>query len=160
MNRARLALLALTFAGCASAPPAPFHPHQIRDASPVGRTYVQRAWSPDGASSITTIRFAEVDETRATLEFTTGEKTQRHTLTWAELASHGTQPTGATRREAPCTVPAGTFACIIYEADSPDGRLRSSFARGLPGMPVRIERAVGGEWVPLMVIEDHRIDAP
>ena len=139
-----------------TAPPAPFDAEQIRAASPAGRTYVQRSYTADGASSLTTIRFVEVDAERATVEFTTGDRVQRHVMTWTDLAGHGRQPPGATRREARCTVPAGAFDCIIYETETADGRLRSSFARSLPGMPVRVERAVGDAWAPVMVVESHR----
>ncbi len=153
-----LALLSLL--ACASAPPAPFDADQIRAASPAGRTYVQRTWAPDGASSVTTIRFVAVDEAGATLEFDAGGETRQHSMTWVELAGHGAQPAGAIRSEAACTVPAGTFECVIYEVDTAAGRTRSSFARALPGMPVRIERFIDGRWTPVMVIDAHRIESP
>lgn len=140
----------------ASAPAPPFTAEQIRDASRVGRTYVQRLTPPGGPESTVTIRFTEVDPQGATLEIAGASgPAQRAQLTWAEFESHGVQPADAVRSEAPCAVPAGRFTCVVFVTETAAGRQRQSFARELPGMPVRIEREIDGAWVTVSVVERH-----
>lgn len=157
---------ALALAGCAGAPPSPapeaatappFTAAEIREASAPGRTYVQRL-TPVGEQPMTvTVRFAEVDAAGATLEIRTADipTPDRARLTWAEFERHGVPAPGAVRTEAPCAVPAGAFRCVVFTAEGEAGRIRSSFARALPGMPVRVEQEVDGRWVTTMVVERH-----
>lgn len=160
--------MAAALAGCGAGPPPvatapapPFSADQIREASRAGRTYVQRISPPGGPVSTVTIRFAEVDARGATLEITAAPEggepgpAQQAQLTWAEFESHGVQPPDALRSEAPCEVPAGRFDCVIFVTETAAGRQRQSFARALPGMPVRIEREVDGRWVTVSVVERH-----
>ncbi len=168
MSRGALrAVAALLLVGCGApaptptAPRAPFSAAEIRDASAPGRTYVQRLTPPDGPASTVTIRFAEVDARGATLEISAtpdggpAGPAQRAQLTWADFESHGVQPPAAIRSEGPCEVPAGRFDCVVFVVESEAGRQRSSFARQIPGMPVRIEREIDGRWITVAVVERH-----
>lgn len=168
MSRGALgALAALLLVGCGApapaptTPSAPFSAAEIRDASAPGRAYVQRLTPLDGPPSTVTIRFIEADARGATLEISAAPDggpagpAQRAQLSWADFESHGVQPPDAIRSEAPCAVPAGDFDCVIFVVESEAGRQRSSFARQLPGMPVRIEREIDGQWITVAVVERH-----
>lgn len=138
-----------------AAPPPPFTADQIRAASAVGRTYVQRSLPDGGTPTLTTFTFVAVDDDGATLEIEAGGETARHRLRWQDFAAHGRQPAGAERSERPCEVPAGTFECIIYVAETPAGRQRTTFAREIPGMPLLIERDGPDGWRPIARVERY-----
>jgi len=130
----------------------PFKAAQIRAATATGRTYVWRVSGPAGPSGEREARFEAVDDDGATLVSSGRDEAgkpvgeERTKVTWAELEGHARFPAAMlTVKEETVTVPAGEFACLLYEVKEPDGSLaRFWFAKDLPGAPVKIEASKDG----------------
>ena len=106
------------------------------------------------------IRFVEVDTDGAVQEFQStdasglpiGEPT-RHRSSWLELQQHASQPASTTEiDEVDLALPFGTEACWRYTVSGREERATFWFAKARPGMPVRVERHVGGELVSRSVV--------
>ncbi|HEY7793608.1 MAG TPA: hypothetical protein VIA10_06360 [Gaiellaceae bacterium] len=140
--------------------PTPFSAADIRDGCPLGRTIRVRSEEPAGQPTFRQVRFVEVDADGAVQEFQStdadglplGEPTQ-HRSTWLELQHHASQPAATTViDEVDLDLPFGTEACWRYTVTGPDESVTFWFARGRAGMPVQVERQVGGEAVGRSVV--------
>jgi hypothetical protein len=140
--------------------PTPFGAADIRDGCPLGRTIRVRSEEPAGQPTFRQVRFVEVDADGAVQEFQStdadglplGEPTQ-HRSTWLELQHHASQPAATTViDEVDLDLPFGTEACWRYTVTGPDESVTFWFARGRAGMPVQVERQVGGEAVGRSVV--------
>ena len=106
------------------------------------------------------IRFVEVDADGAVQEFQStnreghpiGEPTRRRS-SWLELQHHASQPAAATViDEVDLELPFGTEACWRYTVSTDDGSATFWFATGRAGMPVQVEKRVGGDLVSRSVV--------
>ena len=80
-----------------------------------------------------------------------GEPT-RHRSSWLDLQQHASQPASSTTiDEVDLALPFGTEACWRYTV-SGDECVTFWFAKGRAGMPVQVERQVGGELVSRSVV--------
>jgi hypothetical protein len=140
--------------------PTPFSAADIRDGCPLGRTIRVRSEEPAGQPTFRQVRFVEVDADGAVQEFQStdadglplGEPTQ-HRSTGLELQHHASQPAATTViDEVDLDLPFGTEACWRYTVTGPDESVTFWFARGRAGMPVQVERQVGGEAVGRSVV--------
>jgi hypothetical protein len=156
------------------APPAemlapPFTAQQIKAATKAGRSYRFRLEQKGQPVQIATMDFPAVTDTGCTMrQGVTDEKgvevepAQSREATWDELARHASFPkANTTVREVEVTVPAGTFACTLYEVTLDGGYVsRFYFAKELPGPPVKIEmvsrQAPGDVVEQSMVLIEHR----
>lgn len=177
-HRFALALAALVglaaLYACASTPapdtappealaPFPYSAEQIRDATPLGRTYVFKMTRGDEVV-LRTMRFTAVDAEGATMVAAIADVTgapvappEESRATWEELQHHASYPAAATVvSAATVTVPAGTFACQRYTVRvGEDEQLVVDFAVDLPGAPVSLVDTVGGVEVMRMTLERH-----
>lgn len=140
--------------------PTPFSATDIRAGCPLGRTIRLRIEAPGGELTFRQIRFVEVDTDGAVQEFQStdarglpiGEPT-RHRSSWLDLQQHASQPASATViDEVDLTLPFGTEACWRYLVGGRDECVTFWFAKARPGMPVQVERQVGGELVSRSVV--------
>jgi hypothetical protein len=140
--------------------PTPFSAADIRAGCPLGRTIRLRSDSRDGEAAFRRIRFVEVDADGAVQEFQTtdadglpaGEPTRRRS-SWLELQEHASQPAAeAVIDEVELTLPLGTEACWRYTVESGDECATFWFAKSRAGMPVQVERRLGGEVVSRSVV--------
>jgi hypothetical protein len=140
--------------------PTPFSAAVIRDGCPLGRTIRLRSEEPGGEPTFRRIRFVEVDADGAVQEFQStdaegapiGEPT-RHRSSWLELQGHASQPAAATvLDEVDLALPFGTEACWRYMVGGANESATFWFAKGRAGMPVQVERQVGGELVSRSVV--------
>lgn len=139
--------------------PTPFTADQIRKGCPSGRTSTFFTESEADGRGFLVIRFerADAEGVTTTVEFL-DEQRQRiraspmQRATWGELQRHASFPLATTTvRDEVVEVPAGRFACLVYEVSEPsegaDVTTRYDFARALPGMPVRVLKSRGGRVV-------------
>jgi hypothetical protein len=140
--------------------PTPFSATDIRAGCPLGRTIQLQSETPAGELTYRRIRFVEVDAEGAVQEFQstdarglpTGEPTRRRS-SWLEFQQHASQPAAATViDEVELALPFGTEACWRYTVGAHDECVRFWFAKGRAGMPVQVERQVGGELVSRSVV--------
>ncbi|MFO0745071.1 MAG: hypothetical protein U1F43_05250 [Myxococcota bacterium] len=142
----------------------PFTAAQIRAATAAGRTYVWNVVAPGKADSQRRVRFIQADDEGAQIGTQVidaagspvGEE-QVVEATWSALEGHGTFPVDALKvSDANVTVPAGTYACWLYEVKEPDGsEARFWFAKNLPGAPVRIEAMKDGKLLETRELVSH-----
>jgi hypothetical protein len=150
--------------------PTPYTAAQIREASPKGRTLEFCVVEKGKAVRVRRMVFVEVSEREATVESTwldydhardevgkVLEAPSRSTAAWEGLRKHAEFPAAATQvSEAETTVPAGTFACRVYEVKGEGGAVqRFHFARELPGPPVLLETFEDGVIVFSMALSRH-----
>lgn len=127
--------------------PTPFTAAEIRAGCPAGRVSIVR--TPNGLGSI---RFASDDEEGAWIEDTPLDSSgrpagpvERERSTWVELQEHAAFPVeGTTIERAELSGPLGTLPCVRYTVRRGEAVLVFWFAVDLPGMPIRVERTVGG----------------
>jgi len=139
--------------------PTPFSAADIRAGCPVGRTI--RLQSEEGGKlTFHRTRFVEVDADAAVMEFQTtdaegkpiGEPTLGRSR-WFDLQRHASQPTPVTViDEVDLAMPFGTEACWRYTVGTRDEVATFWFAKHRPGMPVQVEKWVGGELVSRSVM--------
>jgi hypothetical protein len=140
--------------------PTPFSATDIRAGCPLGRTIQLRSEAPGGEPAFRRIRFVEVDAEGAVQEFQSTDsgglpidEPTRHRSSWLDLQAHASQPASATVvDEVDLALPFGTEECWRYTVNGPDERVTFWFAKGRPGMPVQVERQVGGELVSRSVV--------
>jgi len=144
---------------------APFTAEQIRDATPVGRTY--RFALRQGEQEVqVTVRFTKVAPDQASMERTivdaSGKVLEQATedTSWQQIVGHAAYPADATEiTDATVEVPAGTFDAMLYtvsgEQDGKPVVSRMYFAKSLPGAPVKTEITVGDQVVFSMVLIEH-----
>jgi len=140
--------------------PTPFSATDIRAGCPLGRTIQLQSEAPEGELTFRQIRFVEVDADGAVQEFQSndarglpiGEPT-RDRSSWLDFQQHASQPASATViDEVDLALPFGTEACWRYTVSRRDECVTLWFAKGRPGMPVQVERQVGGELVSRSVV--------
>lgn len=115
--------------------PTPYSAEQIRDATRPGRAYTWRVEASGKAAVERTVAFTHVDAEGA--ELASDGVTKR--VTWEQLRQHAAFPRAlVTTREETVTVPAGTYACVVYVIAGPAAGETSTFyfAKGMPGAPV------------------------
>ncbi len=144
---------------------APFTAEQIRDATPVGRTY--RFALRQGEQEVqVTVRFTRVAPDQASMERTivdaSGKVLEQATedTSWQQIVGHAAYPADATEiTDATVEVPAGTFDAMLYtvsgEQDGKPVVSRMYFAKSLPGAPVKTEITVGEQVVFSLVLVEH-----
>ena len=140
--------------------PTPFSATDIRAGCPRGRTIQVQSEESGGEPTFRRIRFVEVDTDGAVQEFQSTDATglpigepTRHRSSWLELQQHASQPASATMiDEVELTLPFGTEACWRYTVSGGDESVTFWFAKGRAGMPVQVERQVGGELVSRSVV--------
>ncbi len=152
---------------CASAPrsaPTPYTAAEIRGATAAGRTYVWALSDANGPTGEHEVRFETADDAGADLVMTERDvagaavgEPARARVTWSELQAHARFDKDAvTVTRATRTVPAGTFACKVYEVRMPDGIVaRFFFADDLPGAPVAIETDKDGKRIETQELVRH-----
>jgi hypothetical protein len=132
-------------AASADVAPTPYTAEQIRQATPVGRTYEFRIESPGKPAMRRVITFTRVAEGDAEMTATTldgsGKPIGEPKVTqvpWEELRKHAEFPKSAvTIDEQRVTVPIGTFDCIRYTVKEDAGEVTQYyFAKNMPGAPV------------------------
>jgi hypothetical protein len=140
--------------------PTPFSASDIRAGCPIGRTIQLKSETLGGELTFRQIRFVEVDADGAVQEFQStdregrpiGEPT-RHRSSWNDLQHHASQPASATVvDEVDLELPFGNEACWRYTVSTDDETVTFWFAKGRPGMPVQVEKRVGGELVSRSVV--------
>lgn len=134
--------------------PTPFTAEEIRLGCPAGRT-IRLVVNDGGNRYLRTIRFLAVDEQAANQESAAvmadgealGEPAISRT-TWLEFQEHASFPAGTTtiEREA-LTSALGRLECLVYAVEDGESLTRFWFATTKPGMPIKVERRVGGELV-------------
>jgi hypothetical protein len=145
--------------------PTPYTAEQIRGGCPLGRW---RTYAISGlASGLERMTFVESGPDGAVVESvavdengTPTEAPTRSPATWEELRSHASFPASRTTiRDASVTVPAGTFACRLYEVQEPDDGAGPRTSRywfatdvSLAGPPIRMEVVSGDEIMMGMVL--------
>ncbi len=140
--------------------PTPFSATDIRAGCPRGRTIQVQSEESGGEPTFRRIRFVEVDTDGAVQEFQSTDATglpigepTRHRSSWLDLQQHASQPASATViDEVELTLPFGTEACWRYTVSGRDECVTFWFAKGRAGMPVQVERQVGGELVSRSVV--------
>jgi hypothetical protein len=145
--------------------PTPFSAADIRTACPLGRTIRLRSETPRGEPTYRQIRFVEVDADGAVQEFHAtdagghpiGEPT-RHRSSWLDLQRHASQPTSAAViDEVVLPLPFGSEACWRYTVSGGEEDVTFWFAKSRAGMPVQVEKRVGGELVSRSVMTADEI---
>lgn len=148
--------------------PPPFTADQIRDATPVGRTYRFKLLASKDATVHVEMAFVEVTDEGCTVEerrFDAKDKPvgepKRREATWKELEGHARYPKeGTIIKETDVVTPAGTFDAIVYTmTEIKNGRTwvtRAAFAKDLPGMPVKLEIDDNGITTDGMVLVAHQ----
>ena len=140
--------------------PTPFSATDIRAGCPRGRTIQVQSEESGGEPTFRRIRFVEVDTDGAVQEFQSTDATglpigepTRHRSSWLELQQHASQPASATViDEVDLALSFGTEACWRYTVSGRDECVTFWFAKGRAGMPVQVERQVGGELVSRSVV--------
>ncbi len=139
--------------------PTPFTADQIRQGCPSGRTSTFFTESEAEGRGFLVIRFerADAEGVTTTVEFLDEQRQRRRApsmqrATWEQLQLHASFPLATTTvRDEVVEVPAGRFACLVYEDAQPsegaDVTTRYDFARSLPGMPIRVLKSSGGRVV-------------
>jgi hypothetical protein len=140
--------------------PTPFSATDIRAGCPLGRTIRLRSEAPGGELTFRQIRFVEVDADGAVQEFQStdaggrpiGEPTRHHS-SWLDLQQHASQPASDTVvDEVDLELAFGTEACWRYTVTARDECATFWFAKARAGMPVQVERHVGGELVSRSIV--------
>ena len=140
--------------------PTPFSAADIRTGCPLGRAIRLRSEAPGVEPTFRQIRFVEVDADGAVQEFQptnaagrpVGEPT-RDRSSWLDLQQHASQPASATViDEVDLALPFGTESCWRYTVSADEERVTFWFAKGRAGMPVQVEKRVGGELVSRSVV--------
>jgi len=141
--------------------PTPFSAAQIRASSAPGRAYKFRMEPPDAAPYFDRWEFIggdheQADRTRWSeeLDGTVRDEPEVVRSTWLDFQSHASYPRDRTTISVESvTTPAGGFDCWVYAVANDDGSVtRAAFAKGLPGPPVLLETAAGGEVIFRMVL--------
>lgn len=134
---------------------APFTAEAIRCAHEQGERLDYAVESPgktDKYRDVMTTEFLSVDADGAELESNTMDftghltaKAERTRVTWVSLRDRSIFPAArTTTREESTTVPAGTFACKVYEVREENGTTHTYwFATSAPGLLVRIQSKRG-----------------
>jgi hypothetical protein len=145
--------------------PTPYTADQIRDASRTGRTYVYRVEAEGEPVRIREMRFFTVDAAGAEIVTTVFDEqgTEIHSeppsrSSWEELRRHALFPRDAVEiSDEEITVPAGTFACMLYTlTDRAEGSVtKFYFARELPGAPVLFFTDANGHRVMTTTLVSH-----
>jgi len=144
---------------------APYTPEQIRDATPVGRTYRYRIVREGKPARVDEMRFTRVDAQGADITSTSREEPgaasepKTKTVTWAELRAHGEFPRAAvTVTDEATDTPAGHFSCMVFTLKNPDkGEVsRFFFAHEIPGAPVFYYTEIAGKRVMAATLIEHR----
>ncbi len=128
--------------------PTPFTADEIRSGCPEGRTIRIRVTPSAGHPYVRVSRFEECDDEGAVLarwrigrDGEPDAAMERARVSWLDLQRHAAFPVGATRIDAAAIVlPFGEFDCLVYRVVRHGRESVFSFARALPGMPVRVER--------------------
>lgn len=145
--------------------PPPFTAAQIRDATPVGRTYRWKLSGPESTGE-RMVRFVEVGPERAKVAAVNigpsgiGSLPEGQWVSWGELVEHATYPASGTQvSEVEVEVPAGRFDAWLYDVKIPtdDGlrRTKAWFALELPGAPVKHEVYMDGALQSRMELIEH-----
>lgn len=139
--------------------PTPFTADQIRDGCRSGRrsTFFTESEADGRGFLVFLFEGADAEGVTFTVEFLDEKRQPKRVpqgmrTTWQELQSHASFPSGRTTvRDEIVDVPAGAFACLVYEVTESDTgedvTTRYDFARSLPGMPVRVVKTRGGRVV-------------
>jgi hypothetical protein len=145
--------------------PTPYTADQIRDATRPGRTYRFRDETDGEPVRIREIVFQTADAggadiaTRMLDESGTEISSEPAShATWEELRRHAQFPATAVHmHDEAITVPAGTFACVVYTVtDEAEGTVTTFyFARDLPGAPVLFYQDAGGRRVSTTTLVAH-----
>jgi hypothetical protein len=172
----RLALVLLCFAGALGAQEPdpdemtkpPFSAKQIRDFTKAGRKYVFRVEEQGQPATFNVIEFVAVTAEGATMRQVTldaekkpvGEQEPDEQVTWEDLELHASFPKAqTTMTEAEVTVPAGKFKCVVYTVREPEVTTTYTFAKDLPGAPIKVEAREGNKVMVSMVLTEH-VDKP
>jgi hypothetical protein len=144
--------------------PTPFTAAEIRSGCPEGRTIRIRVTPSAGHPYLRVSRFERCDDEGAVLaRWRVGDDDEadsaieRARVSWLDLQRHAAFPVEATRVDtASIVLPFGEFDCLVYRVVRDGRESVFSFARSLPGMPVRVERhgPVGLD-VELMVADER-----
>ena len=139
--------------------PTPFTPDQIREGCPSGRVSTFSFESAERGKGLLVFRFEDADAEGVSFTVEVLDEKRKSVApartsrsTWADLQSHASHEAAHTHvRDEVVEVPAGSFACLVYEVRDPDAEgevmTRYDFARTLPGMPIRVIQTKGGEVV-------------
>ena len=140
--------------------PTPFSAADIRAGCPVGRTIRLRSEATARRADLPPDPLRDVDAEYAVQEFQStdaggrpiGEPTLRRS-SWLDLQRHASQPASATViDEVDLDLPFGTEACWRYTVSTGDGPAAFWFSKRRAGMPVQVEKRVGGELVSRSVV--------
>lgn len=168
----RLALAFACFAGVLTAQDAapdemtapPFSAKQIHEFTKPGRKYIFRVEETGQPALFNVIEFVTVTDEGAMMRQATldadkrpvGEQEPDEQVTWEDLVLHASFPKAQTTvTEAEVTVPAGKFKCIVFTVREPEVTTVYTFAKDLPGAPIKVEAREGEKVVLSMVLMEH-----
>jgi hypothetical protein len=143
---------------------APFTAQQIHEFTKPGRKYVFRVEEQGEPAVFNVIEFLTVTDEGANMRQVTldaakkpvGEPEPEELVTWEDLVLHATFPKAQTTvTEAEVTVPAGKFQCLVYTVREPEVTTVYTFAKDLPGAPIKVETREGEKVVLSMVLTEH-----
>lgn len=142
----------------------PFTAEQIRDYTKAGRRYTFRVEEAGQPARFMVIEFVSVSQDEATMRHRTldadrkpvGEPEPDEVIAWTDLEAHARFPKAqTTRAEAEVEVPAGKFKCVVFTVREADVTSVFTFAKDLPGAPIRVELKEGDQVVHSMVLVEH-----
>lgn len=147
--------------------PTPFSAAEIRAGCPAGRTVVLRVEDADGVHHRRS-HFAAVTAEGATYERAACDAdgvvvgdVATMPVTWLDLQRHASFPAAATTRdEDTLHLPLGREACWRYVVREGEDVTTFWFAKGRPGMPVRVTSATRGVVTSTAVMVSDRVVPP
>ena len=146
--------------------PTPFTAAEIRAANPVGLTIRLRVEVAGEGAWTRVTRTVEADEDGASRVSQRIEddgavsEAQASRATWLELQAHASFPAVDTAiDEVTLDTPMGSLDCLRYTVTDGDAVDTFWFARSIPGMPVRTERAEGGRVVQTVAMLSKAVEA-
>jgi hypothetical protein len=144
--------------------PYPFTVAEIRAGCPLGRVVEYRVEKAGAPASVERWEFTPLDDQTVKVVTTDFDAAgnpsgapQTETDKWTDLHEHGRFPQSATTiSNESLSLPAGTFDVMKYVVTKGDTVKTVWFARTLPGPPVKLEIAKGGQVVMAMTMEANR----
>lgn len=138
----------------------PFTAEQIRAATKAGRTYRFEVEAPGKPARVRELTFVTVDAEGAEVRATSGDaEPSSQRVSWESLRQHAAFPKArVTTHDEEITVPAGTFACVVYVVRDGDKTSTFYFAKSLPGAPVLFFSEVGGVRTETSTLVEHRAE--